>query len=64
MARYLPLLLGGVVLAAGVPLVTGHAAHLLAALSFLLLAACPLMHMVMHRGYGGYHEAGDRRGRS
>ena len=33
-------------------LVTEHRAHLLGALPFLLLLACPLMHLFMHRGHG------------
>jgi hypothetical protein len=37
-----------------------HRAHLLGALPWLLLAACPLMHLFMHGGHGGH---GDRRGR-
>ena len=31
---------------------TGHSAHLLGALPYLLLLACPLMHIFMH---GGHH---------
>lgn len=31
-----------------------HRAHLLGALPFLLLLACPLMHLFMHRGHGGH----------
>jgi len=33
-----------------------HRAHLLGALPYLLLLACPLMHLFMHRGHG--HDAG------
>jgi hypothetical protein len=29
-----------------------HRAHLLGALPYLLLLACPLMHLFMHRGHG------------
>lgn len=29
-----------------------HRAHLLGALPYLLLLACPLMHVFMHRGHG------------
>jgi hypothetical protein len=33
-----------------------HRAHLLGALPWLLLAACPLLHLFMHRGgHGGHH---------
>jgi Protein of unknown function (DUF2933) len=38
---------------AGILLATGHEAHLLGALPYLLLLACPLMHIFMH---GGHHE--------
>ena len=33
-----------------------HRAHLLGALPWVLLAACPLLHLFMHRGgHGGHH---------
>lgn len=35
-------------------LVTEHLAHLVGALPFLLLLACPLMHVFMHGGHGGH----------
>ena len=39
---------------------TEHRAHLLGALPFLLLLACPLMHLFMHGGHGGHgHGHGD-----
>jgi hypothetical protein len=40
-----------------------HRAHLLGALPYALLLACPLMHLFMHRGHGGHHprDAGERR---
>ncbi|TWO70054.1 DUF2933 domain-containing protein [Caenimonas sedimenti] len=31
-----------------------HRAHFLGALPFLLILACPLMHLFMHRGHGGH----------
>lgn len=31
---------------------TEHRAHLLGFLPYLLLLACPLMHLFMHRGHG------------
>ena len=41
-------------------LLTEHRAHFFGALPYLLLLACPLMHVFMHRGHGGH---GDHRGR-
>lgn len=38
---------------AGFFLLTEHRAHLFGALPFLLLLACPLLHLFMHRGHGG-----------
>lgn len=32
-----------------------HSAHLAAILPFLVIAACPLMHIFMHRGDGHHH---------
>ena len=58
-------------LIAGYFLITEHKAHLTGWLSaygiWLLLLACPLLHMFMHgRGHGGHHRdsgaAPDRRG--
>lgn len=43
---------GGFAAVAGFFLVTEHAAHLFGALPFLLLAACPLMHLFGHGGHG------------
>jgi len=37
---------------AGFYLWTEHRAHLLGALPYLLLLACPLMHLLMHHGHG------------
>jgi len=37
-----------------------HRAHLLGALPYVLLLACPLMHLFMHRGHG--HGSHDHRG--
>jgi hypothetical protein len=33
-----------------------HRAHLLGILPYLLLAACPVVHLLMHRGHGGHHD--------
>lgn len=52
--------------AGGFYLLTEHRSHLLSILAYLALAACPLMHVFMHRGHhpGGHHSRdspGDRR---
>lgn len=49
---------------AGFYLVTEHTAHLFGALPWLLLLACPLMHVFMHRGHGGHRSSGDDSNRS
>jgi hypothetical protein len=40
---------------AGLLLFTEHRAHVLGILPYLVLLACPLMHMFMHYGHGGQH---------
>ena len=42
-------------------LLTEHRAHFFSALPFLLLLACPLMHIFMHHGHGDHagHGAGE-----
>ncbi|MBY0236105.1 MAG: DUF2933 domain-containing protein [Burkholderiaceae bacterium] len=45
------LVLGGI---AAYFLLSEHRAHLLGALPFLILLACPLMHIFMHHGHGGH----------
>ena len=44
----------------GFLLFTEHRAHVLGALPYLFLLACPLMHMFMHRGHhhGGHGHTG------
>jgi hypothetical protein len=43
-------------------LLSEHRAHVLSALPLLLILACPLMHLFMHRGHGGHgHSHGQRR---
>lgn len=32
-----------------------HSAHILGAIPYLFLLACPLMHLFMHGGHGGLH---------
>jgi hypothetical protein len=48
---------GGLVLAAVAAwfLWAEHRAHLLGALPYLLLLACPLVHVFMHRGHAAHH---------
>lgn len=46
----------GFALVAGYFLFTEHRAHVIAALPYLLLAACPLMHLFMHHGH--HHRSG------
>ena len=46
----------GFLAVAGYFLITEHAAHLFGALPWLLLAACPLMHLFMH--HGGHRHSG------
>lgn len=45
---------------AGFYLITEHRAHVFAILPWLLILACPLLHMFMHGGHGGH--GGDRGG--
>lgn len=42
-------------------LLTEHTAHVLGVLPYLLLAACPLMHLFMHHGHrhGGHRRPAD-----
>lgn len=47
------LVLGAV---AGFFLLTEHRAHVLGVLPYLLILACPLMHLFMHHGHGQGHE--------
>ena len=44
----------------GVYLLTEHWAHALPYLPWLILLACPLMHVFMHRGHGGHGGHGKR----
>ena len=46
-------MLGGV---AAYFLLTEHLAHVVGFLPFLLLLACPLMHIFMHGGHGHHHQ--------
>ena len=51
------LVMCGFLLVAGFYLVTEHTAHLLGVLPFLLVLACPLMHLFHHHGHGGHRPA-------
>lgn len=52
-----------VAIVASVYLYMVHKDHVLALLPYAILAACPLMHMFMHRGHGhGGHSHGKSRG--
>lgn len=50
--RKYPFVLIGFLLVIGYFLLTEHRAHIIPFLPFLLLAACPLMHVFMHGGHG------------
>ena len=52
-----PVLIGFLIVA-GFFLATEHRAHLFGILPWLLLLACPLMHLFMHHGHGGHHGPG------
>jgi hypothetical protein len=41
--------------ALGIYLFATHTGHILAALPYLLLLACPLMHVFMHGSHGHHH---------
>jgi len=41
--------------ALGVYLFATHTGHVITALPYLLLLACPLMHLFMHGGHGHHH---------
>ena len=57
------IVLVGFLLIAGFFLTTEHAAHVLGVLPYLLLLACQLMHLFMHRGHGhGGHDHAARQG--
>jgi len=44
-------------------LLAEHQAHVFAALPWLILLLCPLMHVFMHRGHGGHGHSGHGHGR-
>ena len=48
----------GFLIVAGFFLVTEHTAHVFGVLPYLLILACPLMHISMHHGHHGGHGQG------
>jgi hypothetical protein len=52
--------LAGAMAVGGFYLLTEHTAHVFGVLPYLLVLACPLMHMFMHHGHGG-HSHGQQR---
>jgi hypothetical protein len=52
--------LAAFLLIAGFFLVTEHTAHFFGLLPFLLLAACPLLHLFSHGRHGGHRRGGSR----
>ncbi len=46
--------------ALGLYLVIWHSVHLAAALPFLVILACPLLHVFMHGGHRHDHGGGDK----
>ena len=57
------LVLLGFLAIAGFYLITEHTAHVFGALPFLLILACPLMHIFMHGGHGGHGGQGNGGGK-
>ncbi|MBQ0831889.1 DUF2933 domain-containing protein [Marinobacter sp.] len=41
-----------------------HKVHLLGALPWLILLACPLLHKFMHGGHGGHNRSGQQSSKS
>jgi hypothetical protein len=48
------IILPGFLAVAGFYLMTKHTAHFFGVLPFLIVLACPLMHLFMHHGHGGH----------
>lgn len=49
---------------AGFFLLSEHRAHVLGVLPYLLVLACPLMHLFMHGGHGGHGGHGHSHGQA
>ena len=58
------IVLVGFLAIAGFYLLTEHYAHVIPFLPWLLLLACPLMHIFMHGGHGGHGNNTDQEERS
>ena len=54
----------GFLIVAGFFLLTEHTAHVFGVLPWLLILACPLMHLFMHHGHHGGHGGHGRMSRS
>ena len=50
----------GFLIVAGFFLLTEHTAHVFGVLPWLLILACPLMHLFMHHGHRGGHDQAPR----
>ena len=48
----------GFLIVAGFFVLTEHTAHVFGVLPYLLILACPLMHIFMHHGHHGGHGQG------
>jgi hypothetical protein len=55
------IVLCGFLLIAAFYLLTEHTAHVFGALPYLLILACPLMHLFMHHGHDGHAAPPPRR---
>ena len=54
----------GFIIVVGFFLLTEHTAHVFGVLPYLLILACPLMHLFIHRGHHGGHGGHGRMSRS
>lgn len=57
--RVLPWIYLTLAIVLGFFLLSEHRAHLFGALPFLLILACPLMHVFMHKGHGKHGQGVD-----
>lgn len=42
-------------------LLRDHTSHVFSILPFLILLACPLMHLFMHKGHGGHDHGSEKK---